>query len=413
MNLETQIALEQEILQDALRVENLFNTAEKLQTISAAMAEYENLSPEGALYAYKAANIDCQSLGIEPPVFPNQLAFESFSPRIQTQLALESISGKIREILEMIRRLIARMIEKLKQLWQSFNAEVTRLKFHLDQLRTKLAEHEGRSAPHGNVLLGMAVYGIAVERKIPADSYTMVKNLGLVTRTLNGIRTEYVPVVMSIGDRLSKALPEWNKEDPELWLTNLNNISADYRVSNFARLVGASFSFMDARYPIGSAVTTPTLPGNRRLVFVDGAKTSMGGGTDSVSQASRILGSSVQLIRLQIGDLDTSFGSEMQILPPSYIGDILDAVGELIDEIEEGVKGRLSLQISELAKKVNEASKRLEGVVTESGPLVQAGLRHASTFLSWTESPYTGLLSHAMSVCRSHLSVASKHIKAY
>lgn len=413
MNLENQITLEQEILEDGLRVENLFNTAEKLQTISAAIAEYEHLSPEGALYAYKAMSVDCESLGLEPPTMPNQLAFESFAPRLQTQITLEGIGEKIRQILEMIRRLIARMIEKLKALWQSFNAEVTRLKFHLDQLRTKQAELEGRSAPHGKIVLGMAVYGIATERKIPTDSYTMAKNLGLVTRTLNGIRTDYIPVVLSIGERLSKAMTEWDSEKPEEWLSNLNAISADYRVANFARFVGANFSFMDTRYPMGSAVTTPTLPGNRRLVFVDGAKATLVTNDDPISRASQILGSSAQLIRIQIGDLDTTIGSEMQILPPSYIGDLLDGVEELLNEVEEGVKSRLALQMSDLAKKVNEASKRLENSLTESGPTVQAGLRHATTFLGWSESPYTGLLAHAMSVCRSHLSVASKHIKAY
>lgn len=413
MDRQQQISIEQELTADAIRVDNLLNMAERLQTISAAVAEHEHLSPEGALYAYKACSVDCESLGIEPPNMPNQLAFESFSPRIQTQLTLESISERVRQIFEMIRRLIARMIEKIRALWQSFNAELTRLKLHTEQLRTRLAEIEGRSAPRGNVAIGMAVYGIATERKIPTDSYTMSKNLSLMVRTMEGIRTDYIPVVMSIGERLSVALADWDAEKPEEWLNKLNSIAADYDVNSFARLVGASFSFADTRYPMGSAVTTPTLPGNRRLVFVNGAKSVVTTDDSATSRAARLLGSTAQLIRLQIGDLDSTFGSEMQILTPPHIADVLDGVEKLIEELSQGIKGRLVNQLTDQAKKVNKASEVLQGKLTEDGELVTIGLRFAPAYMGWAEMPYTHLLSHAMSVCRSHLSVASKHIKAY
>ena len=399
-----------DVQQDVDMARRFSDVADNLEDAVAAMEGLESADPRHLMLLEAVLNManagtPARADGIIP-------SLESY---LGSTVAMEGVNQSIRTLLVNVRRIIRELWHKLKDLAISIFNEVGRLRLRLQYTETLIDEIDGRSPKRESTALGTAVYGVCTEAGLPKDARQIVIALTDLLQQTKALRMHYVPKVMAIGQELLREIPKFpkNPEGNQQWLANLNKIASAYDVHTFATNIVKTFGSSNPAWPAGSAQVGTPLPGFRSLVFLDGAKIATDDSDTPMAHAARIQSSQVLLTRTrQVHNVDLT-KAEMETISNDSLKEITALVAKLIDEVDQGLKSGLRSNLERMGRAVEDAAAKIDDSTDSDYRTLQRGLRYTTIFTSWVTDPYVQILGHTLYVCRSALSVVSRHTSSH
>lgn len=342
-----------------------------------------------------------------------QPSLESF---VGTQVSTEGIKETVKTMLLTIQRMLRELWHLIKEFFVTVVNEVGRARLRLQYSRTLVDEIDGMNPARDVVAMGNSVYGVATEVGPPKDAQSIIISLNELLNQTKAVQEHLVPQLLSIGSSLARILPLWpndeNKNDD--WLASLNKIAEVYKPHVIAHGIGKAYPTHNPQVPVGSALVTAALPGSRSLMFLAGElilpEKSNGGNAD---RAMMIQSSSIILSRQkQASNLDLSKAT-MDTMPNNHLHQILDGVESILNEVEKGMRAGLRTQMERMGRQLEAVSEHIDSNTVSDITRLRRGLRYATVYSSWVQSPYVQLIAHDLMVCRAMMSLIARHCAAY
>lgn len=348
------------------------------------------------------------------------LTAENIQPGLEgfvgTQVSTEGIKETVKSMLMAIQRMLRELWHLIREFFVTVVNEVGRARMRLQYSRTLVDEIDGKNPVRENVAIGNAVYGIATEAGPPKDAHSIIVSLNELLNQTKMVQEHLVPQLMSIGGSLARALPAWPNDEikNDEWLVGLNKIAEVYKPHVIAHGIGKAYPTHNPQVPAGSALVTAPLPGSRSLMFLAGElilpDKSAGGSAD---RAMMIQASSIILSRQkQASNLDMTKAT-MDTMPNNHLHQILDGVESVLNEVEKGVRAGLRTQMERMGRQLESIAERIDSNTTSDVTRLRRGLRYATVYSTWVQSPYVQLTAHDLLVCRAMMSLVSRHCAAY
>lgn len=403
--------------EDLLTLRQAANTLESLASEVRASLE-QGLTPRAAEVMNRLMAQELQRAGLPSEANPAMETFQLFAPQA-TSLSMENLRSSLSRIINTIREFLKLLFRRIGDFFVRVFGDTGRVRLRMKYLEDQTEDINGLSPRTSKVNIGAFAYNVATERAIPADGRALVTSMGELLRQLRGLRLHYLPTIVQIGHNLSVGLAARPRsvngwEEFDVWLKQINGIASVYDVHDFTTVSSKLHDMTDARYPLGAARSGAPLPGCRSLAFVDGRKLypdKLEG--SSLDRATVFQASRVELIRLSPQHTIDTAAAMMETMTASSIYEVLELVGELLDEIDASANSSFHQDLQRHARELDAAAAHIS--ITDENELtyVRRGLQYCEVYGVWMHKPYLQMLNHALSVCRGALGVCARHIKAY
>lgn len=395
----------------------LSEVACNLESITRELADSlgEGIPPEAAAVMNMLVAGDMRRAGFQ--VSPN-IAMETFKDHapLATQISMENMRSLLSRVVNAIREFLRTLFRRIGDFFVRVFGDTGRARIRLHRLRNVAEDANGTSMKHSKVNIGTFAYNIATERGVPSDGKYLVVSLKELLHEIKGLREDYLPVVVKIGHEFSRHLIErpTSADGLDGWLSNLNDVAAQYDVQRFTKVCARVGDFTDSRYPNGTTSIGPQLPGCRALAFMDGRKIYADklDGTTS-ERADAMQGSRVELVRVNVERVLDTQNAVMNTMPVTTIDEVLDLVGELLDEIDASANSSFHSDLQRHGRELDAAAAQVAVGNEEQLYLTNRGLQYCQVYGQWMHKPYLQMLNHTLAVCRGTMGTCARHLKAY
>lgn len=345
---------------------------------------------------------------------------ENIQPSLESHLgstiSTEGVAETVRNLLASIRRLLRELWHFISDFFFSIFNEVGRARLRLDYTRTLVDEIDGKSNTRDIVALGNSAYGVITESGVPHDAHSIVVSLNELLHQTKYVREHLTPTLVSIGENFTRTLPNWpdQHEANVEWLESLNKIADAFDPHAIGQAMGKVFPTHNPQFPAGSTLVAAPLPGSRSLSFLSGAKIhpdKMNG--SDIERATALQANSIVLVRQrQAGNVDLTKAT-MEPISNNHMHQILDIVEKVLDEVEAAVRSNVRARMERMGRSLEDSMNRINSEAGSDTARLRRGLRYATVYSEWVQSPFVQLMAHDLMVSRSMMSFVAHHCAAY
>lgn len=321
---------------------------------------------------------------------------------VMRSVSLESIGSTVKRAIEIVLGLLKRLFWRYQRMMQILSPNLRRLqatRFRAELLSRQIA---GRFPQVDEIRLGRHAKWLSTELKPPSNGGELTSNLNELEYQLNLIAGRYLDNISRIKDQYIQQLsrPVEDTEDAQERLKVVQDAVQKYGPAGLASEFRSLKRITDPRYPSGTTVAGPPLPGGRSIIV---------SGDPEVSGIAH----KVDFTRLHPAAIKDYSDSMMRTLLPQEIRECLRLIGKLLGHIESALVGGRAVDLRRMADAVDRLSSKLESDYTGRQGDVAELVSYGASISNWLASPYLPLLSMTVSVCNSAVDALVQHIHSY
>jgi len=204
----------QEVNQDLGDAERIVQVAESLEDLAVVAGSKEELSPHEAHLMEKAGDMAVAGTDVEPDeIVPAMESFKGADGKISGKLAMENFKETANRLWENIKRILKEVWAKIESFFYKIFGTIPSQKRKLKALADRVGEANSKTRENAKFTIAanryMATGGTVIKS---GDAYQ--KALKEFVETGKWLYTSYVDSLKSTGDKIAKALDEFDAEKP-------------------------------------------------------------------------------------------------------------------------------------------------------------------------------------------------------
>lgn len=397
--------------------EELTETAEGLEAIALSIEstlKSGGMGADAAMFATHAINAHLQPLGIKNTL-PSVESFGASATKLgQTQVGLENLKEKIKEIWEYIKNLITRMRKAVMDYYNRVWAAAPRLRKRAEAIRAK-ADGITTAAKKDEVEVSAGLAAkLAIGDKVPTD---FAAQLGVVEKVAETLFSKYVTDAIAWAKRVEDAVGQVKFESDEAFQSSaaaLGNIEPLV----VAGLADQAVASGDKRFEkLGEGVTvkrSADMMGNMAVFHhsMTGSKGDLRSELAALQKAHYYLAASTDAkLEVKADKLATMKKAEIVAAADKVaeIAVLIEKFKRNVDESDKAKEGALRAgdKVSSAAAK---ASDKLNAANQSTAGSVVRLLQHVPSVI---DQPNQKFSQHILAVCGSVLSLCEKSLAQY
>lgn len=334
-----------------------------------------------------------------------------------TDLSMEGFGTRIRHLIDAISRVFWKFLDYIVGFFDYLFGDITQIQSLLQDTRLRLSGKKGAYPTKSVVGLGALAPFLSTEKIVPRNNRHIESAMGELTSQLAVMQTYYATPVVGLGASLQKAiekvpLDDLSGETTKQVLDELNTAFDAVKLSAISSRITTVTPFTDHRFPKGATFVGSPLIGMRSLVFVFGDKLNpeQYNSSDPVAKSYAIQANRVFLARTSPNRRAKGEGVYLEAMTPQAIEAFLKTIETLLGAVSTASRSNLKRKLRSGARDAQKSIVRLKNVRSGNTNNLIPFVNYCNTYVNWAKSPFVQMMALSLTVCRSAVVYARKHV---
>ncbi len=334
-----------------------------------------------------------------------------------TDLSMEGFGTRIRHLIDAISRVFWKFLDYIADFYDYLFGDITQIQSMLQDTRLRLSGKKGAYPIKSVVGLGSLAPFLSTEKIVPRNNRHIESSMSELALQLAMMRTYYAIPVVGLGASLQKCidkvpLDDLSGETTKQVLSELNAAFDEVKLSAVSGRITTATPFTDHRFPKGATFVGSPLIGMRSLVFVFGDKLNpeQYASTDPVAKSYAIQANRVFLVRTSPNRRAKGDGVYLEAMTPQAIEAFLKTIESLLSVASAASRGDLKRKLRSGVRDAQKSISKLKNVRSGNTNNLIPFVNYCNTYVNWAKSPFVQMLALSLTVCRSAVVYARKHV---